>query len=674
MVKPIRNQPTTTTLFAWFAARIEATFGVTTGQTQGQAPRLAIGQTPGQMPGQTLGQLSGRAQGQMLGCTPGQLHDQTPADILRCLGAPAALVETFLPLCDCEIIHKQVADGLVPDLECRDQKRKRSTGQFYTPEALADRLAGMIDAVGRSDRPVNANRRCQDERSVSAGQSGRVLDPACGDGSFLMAIAHRLAATSQATGSSVSPVAPSSPVAESSRSDQSGQSDLTSALRQAQGQVPGFLSHLYGFDIDLPALLICLTRLICAFPGQGWPVLAHRDFLLPPPEAEFDLVIGNPPYRVNLEESFKERLAGLYQTGEGEKDLYTFFLEAGLKALLPGGQLIMLTSHTWLVNHQCRKIRNHLFAEHCVQALMLLPARFFVQAPGVLPVVTFARKAVWPVTLCQSGYLVKVGSDYSEEHGWQREYSCPADVFPAGNGLRQAIVPETLRAAFSQMQYGSRKLGEVSKIGVGIQESLQRAGKVSRFVSDRKLSDRHRPVLRGRELAPFKINYEGNYLDYGPHLVYAGSEKLFSGPKLLYQNIRNEKLKMRLVVAYDAGGYFPKNSLSYIVSESTDYPLLFLAGLLNSLPVNAWFSSQFHSFHITVTQMRQVPLPPFNAELFAAVADCAGQLSGEPVGSDAYSACFYRLNRLVCSCYGLPDGPTGLLQAFDNFLEQAAGL
>ncbi|GEM_PF-868771 len=701
MVKPIRNQPTTTTLFAWFAATINATFGVTTGQTQGQtqgqAPGLAIGKTPGQAPGQmlgqTLGQLSGRAQGQMLGCIPGQLRGQTPADILRCLGAPAALVEMFLPLCDCEIIHKQVADGLVPDLECRDQKRKRSTGQFYTPEALADRLAGMADLACKAGSPD------------FAGQSGRVLDPACGDGSFLMAIARRMAATSkgagsslspvaersrsdqsgqssltsalrqaQGPGSSASPVAPVPPVAERSRSDQSGQSHLTSALRQAQGPGSGFLSQLFGFDIDLPALLICLTRLICAFPGQGWPVLAHRDFLLQPPEAEFDLVIGNPPYRVNLEESFKERLAGLYQTGEGEKDLYTFFLEAGLKALVPGGQLIMLTSHTWLVNHQCRKIRNHLFAEHCVQALMLLPARFFVQAPGVLPVVTFARKAIQSATFCSPDYLVKVASDYSEERGWQREYSCPADVFPGGNGLRQAIVPETLRAAFAKMQVGSRKLGDASKIGVGIQESMQRGGKVSRFVSDRKLSDRHRPVLRGRELAPFKINYEGNYLDYGPHLVYAGNEKLFSGPKLLYQNIRNEKLKMRLVVAYDGGGYFPKNSLSYIVSESADYPLLFLAGLLNSLPVNAWFSSQFHSFHITVTQMRQVPLPPFNADLFAAVAECAGQLSAEPVGSSAYSACFSRLNRLVCSCYDLPDDPTGLLQAFDNFLEQAAGL
>lgn len=558
-----------------------------------------------------------------------------PVDTLRQLGAPAHLFEFFVSLIDCEIILKRAGEGEVPDLERRENKCKRSTGQFYTPESLAARLAAM--AVS----------------SHHLGENALILDPACGDGSFLMAVAAIL-----------------SQLRLSQRHSRVGGNPGHSHNIPAAEGMKSILAHLYGYDIDLQALFICLTRLICAFPGCGWPVLEQRDFLMQPPEARFDLIIGNPPYRVNLSEDYKNRLGELYETGEGEKDLYTFFLEGGLRALSDAGQMIMLTSHTWLVNHQCQKIRQLLFEKNRVPALNLLPARFFPAAPGVLPVVAFIEKCKESLP----SYSVMVNSCYSEGGGWSETYSAPSDSFLSGNGLRQSLVPANLKRAFEKMQASGVCLGKIAKIGVGIQESLKRSDRVSKYISDSRQADHYRPVLKGRELSPFKINWEGRFIDFGPHLAYAGDEKIWAGPKLLYQNIRNEKLKTRLVLAYDTESYYPKNSLSFVVSESADYPEMFLLGLLNSIPVNAWFSSRFHSFHITVTQVRQIPLPPFNKKLFALVADCAGKLQKLSHASPEYGEVFSRLNEAVCGCYGFADDHFGLLCEFDNFLEQAAGL
>ena len=579
-----------------------------------------------------------------------------PADTLLKLGAPAHLVATFTSLTDCEIILKQAGEGEVPDLERREKKRKRSTGQFYTPESLAARLA----EEARLSRPP--------------GDNALILDPACGDGSFLMAVAAVLSQSSLSQRNlCASPRNPSVPLChsrESTRHSRVGGNPDHSHKIPASAEMTSFLANLHGYDIDLQALFICLTRLICAFPGCGWPVLEQRDFLMQPPEARFDLVIGNPPYRVNLGEDYKARLGGLYETGEGEKDLYTFFLEGGLRALSDDGQMIVLTSHTWLVNHQCKKIRQLLFEKNRVTALNLLPARFFSAAPGVLPVVAFVAKGKESMP----PYSVVVKSGYSEVSGWSETYAGLSGSFLSGNGLRQSLVSASLKKAFEKMQASGVCLGKVAKIGVGIQESLKRTDQVSKFVFDSQLADNYRPVLKGRELEPFKINWEGLFIDFGPHLAYSGDEKVWAGPKLLYQNIRNEKLKTRLVVAYDTGSYYPKNSLSYIVSESADYPEMFLLGLLNSVPVNAWFSGRFHSFHITVTQVRQIPLPPFNERLFAMVADCAGKLQKLSPGSPEYGEVFSRLNEAVCRCYGFVDEHARLLCEFDNFLEQAAGL
>jgi len=533
----------------------------------------------------------------------------SPAEILAAIGAPERLVKTFSPVNDSDVVYKDSPNGPVPDLEQREKSKKRRTGQYYTPQKLAERLFDMV------------------EPSISA----EILDPACGDGSFLIAAA--------------------------------------SFLQKKTDSEQQFLSQLHGCDIDLQALLVCLGQLISVFKGCGWPDLRHDDFLLNHQAERYDLIIGNPPYRVNLDEDYKERLASLYQTSEGEKDLYTFFIEAGINALKRGGSLVMLTSHTYLVNHQCRKIRELVFVQNQVEHLLMLPERFFIKAPGVMPVVTVLRK-----TDRVEDWKLVLKTGYEDEKGWQQSYVAASEDFIDGCGLRKAIVTSSLKRVFAEMTEAGSTIGEQCRVGVGIQESQKREGTVSKFVSDQAESGRHKPVLRGRELSPFMINWEGKYIDYGPHLAFAGCERTFSEPKVLYQNIRNERLKQRLVAAHDTRGFFPKNSLSYIVpTDLWSGPLL--TGILNSTLVNAWFSGRFHSFHITVTQVRQIPLPvdaekSFLEQVAAIAADLQTLTPGSRQWKDALSA----LDQAVCCCYFGCGDHLGLLAECDKFLDQAARL
>jgi len=612
------------TLFSWFNSKIAATYQTTPCHSARHVLR-----SPGEEESRRI-----------------HLHasdnQASPSETLRRLGAPDELANVFASLTDCEVIIKRAADGEVPDLERREKKRKRSTGQFYTPEAVAKRLVTIADPGPDSD----------------------ILDPACGDGSLLMAMAGHLAQNNPHP--QITQMA-----ADEGHNEEKSSISCPPKLwrgRKQSSREAGFLNYLHGFDIDLQALFICLTRLICAFPGCGWPVLEHRDFLMNPPDRRYSVIIGNPPYRVNLDDAFKQRLAELYETGEGEKDLYTFFIEGSLKALQAGGRLVMLTSHTYLVNHQCSRIRRFIFAGYHARALLLLPARFFVLAPGVLPVILVAD-AEHP----HDDNQLNIYTDYKEKDGWGQCYQASAKLFEASNGLRQAIVPPQLQRVFADMNSFSR-LGSHCRVGVGIQEALKRDSKVSRYVSDKKLSASHKRVLRGRELEPFKINWEGNYIDYGPHLAYAGDETIFAGPKILYQNIRNERLKIRLVAAYDNEGFFPKNSLSYILADSKDFSALFVLGLLNSLLVNAWFSGNFHSFHITVTQVRQIPLPNCSLGFQQEIAELAELLSKTAKGCRKWQNAFAQLNQLVCESYlGVGDHKQ-LLLTCDNFLDQAAAL
>jgi len=524
----------------------------------------------------------------------GRLHCRKvggpPAGVLCAVGIPIEPYPWLSDVADEEYPLKETPQGPVPDLERRHRTRRRGTGQYYTPESL---VRALLVETGLGTSP------------------GAALDPACGDGAFLVPLAQI----------------------------------------RAQGGRPAPLNELCGTDLDADALLICLARLLAAAPRGGLPRLERRDFLLAPPVGPFSLVLGNPPYRVNLPEQVREELGKRYATVEGEKDLYTFFIEGGLRLLEPGGTLLLLTSHTWLVNHQCARLRRHVFCGHEVRRLFLLPTRFFPKAPGVIPVVTEVRHAP------KNNAPVCVYDTYVDSKKWLVKRSAPADSFLEPTGLRLALADPARSALLARMESGTARLGGIARIGVGIQESLRREGRVSRFVSSGPTGASSVRVLRGREIEPFRVGWDGLYLDYGPHLTYAGDPELFRGEKILYQNLRHETLPVRIVAALDRNGFFPKNSISYIARPQLPFTLEYIAGLLNSPIVNAWFAGRYFSFHVTVTQMRSVPIPEADPTRRRAVEALARRLERVPPGEPLPESICRELTLAAAACYFPDDDP-----------------
>lgn len=80
--------------------------------------------------------------------------------------------------------------------------------------------------------------------------------------------------------------------------------------------------------------------------------LANTDFLLEPYAADFDFVVGNPPYvrqeliPTNLLAEYRQRFATLYDRA----DLYVPFMEKSLGLLKDGGKVCFICSDRWMKN------------------------------------------------------------------------------------------------------------------------------------------------------------------------------------------------------------------------------------------------------------------------------------------------------------------------------------
>ncbi len=270
----------------------------------------------------------------------------------------------------------RVTGGGQAKVEVKPEVRKAG-GVFYTPSYIVDYI--VKNTVGR----------LLEGKTPTQVSKLRVVDPACGSGSFLIGAYQYLLdwhekyylendPTSYAKGKNPALVAADG-----------GGWRLTNAERKRI-----LVNNIYGVDIDPQAVevtkLSLLLKLLETTSGQlsfgferilpdlghnircgnsliGWDYFQNQIF---PDENElrrinpfdwqhafpevfalggFDAVIGNPPY-VRQEDltSDKPYYKSIYKVYNGTADLYTYFIEKGVNVLREGGQFGYIVANKWL--------------------------------------------------------------------------------------------------------------------------------------------------------------------------------------------------------------------------------------------------------------------------------------------------------------------------------------
>jgi adenine-specific DNA-methyltransferase len=199
-----------------------------------------------------------------------------------------------------------------------DEMRSR-LGAYYTPPPLAERLVSMATKAG-----VNW-------------KTCRVLDPACGGGAFLSAVA--------------------APMVKAA-----GHADPAKTIASLAHRLRGFEIDPYAAWLSQAFLEACFMPL-CLQARQRLPLVVEvRDSLLadePHERSEhFDLVIGNPPYgRVSLAAEVRARFKrSLY----GHANLYGVFTELAVQFAKTGGVIAYVTPTSFLAGEYFKALRSLL--------------------------------------------------------------------------------------------------------------------------------------------------------------------------------------------------------------------------------------------------------------------------------------------------------------------------
>ena len=321
----------------------------------------------------------------------------------------------------------------------------------------------------------------------------------------------------------------------------------------------------------------------------------------------FDCVIGNPPYLFVTEvpSDLRRYFQQSYASVTYRFDLYGAFIERAATTLLrPGGVLGLIIPHTLLSNDSFRSLRSLLACHTFLYHIVDLGPGVFRGARNETMLLFFRNRPPTP------GDTVDVLRSAARTFPRPVERFAPRQTEWAGADGRPWSVhvsPER-DAVISHMERTGRILGDLCTVNQGL-----RTGDNRRYLAPERRGPKWRPAAGGKDVQRYGPLVPSAYVYYDRNVLDAPRRPgiFTSDAKIVVQEVRNITLLRRIVATLDRGRVFCLQSTNVVNARpSCPVDMRYLLGVLNSAAVNFLFRCRYPgNNHIASNQLARVPVP-----------------------------------------------------------------
>lgn len=276
-------------------------------------------------------------------------------------------------------------------------------GRVYTPSHIVEKI---LDDIGFDNEDILGK---------------QVIDPACGDGQFLIEVARRIIRFSTVENLQLN------------------------------------LSKIHGWDIDEHAVNECINNLNKVISPYNirieWNVSLRNSLYKIPTQAAFDFVVGNPPYiRIqHLDLSLRSYLQREYICCKsGSTDAYIAFFELAYQLLSENGICGFITPNSYLYSDTAKTLRNLFITYGCIKQISNFGSIQLFDGASTYSAITVFSKKSNPSFLFEEAYS---------------KFDFLSKLYPCSE-LRLSY-PWQLSATKEVSREGIR-LGDIASIHVGI--------------------------------------------------------------------------------------------------------------------------------------------------------------------------------------------------------------
>lgn len=516
---------------------------------------------------------------------------------------------------------------------------RKAGGVYYTPTYIVDYI--VRHTVG----PLLAH------KTPAQAAELRILDPACGSGSFLIGAYGYLLdwylAQYLAAGPARSRRVLAEVPADTERHTPAGWRLTTEERKRI------LLAHIFGVDIDPQAVEVTKFSLLLKvleglateqrqagferlLPDLGANVKCGNSLIGPDFyatgqasfldleeqlrinvfdwEAEFpaimraggfDAVIGNPPYiRVHrLASQDKTYFWSHYSTFVAKSDIYACFIEKAIQLLRTEGRLSFITPNTWSSLESFTRLREHVLENSVLERMVRTPEKVFEDAT-VRTFIFVVRKELNPDVHKTAKALVleMIKGGATHEVG-QISHQDMVSAHLSNLLLHSVDAAPTL---FAKCTQNGTTVGSVVEFYYGF-----KTGDDERFLAVEKLSETYKPFVRSAGVGRYGPLLPKEFVDYRPDVMKAhrstarpGEQTRFERPKVVVARMGRE-----LIATFDDTGIYVKDAMLLLSPTDDVSQLKTIVGLLNSRLMGYLYQNHFATIDVLKNALLALPLP-----------------------------------------------------------------
>lgn len=253
----------------------------------------------------------------------------------------------------------------------------------------------------------------------------------------------------------------------------------------------------------------------------------------------FDIVIGNPPY-VDIKKLPKEVVLLLfkkYATAENRINLYSIFIELGLKLNNKNGILTYIIPNSLLLNSSYSKIRNLLIDD--IQKVIKLPDRIFVKA--IVETIIFQSKKNNASEHIEGAYYK---NDELIDFNNLNFVNYDRQSWKKNSSKFNVFVSSEFDLILNSIEENNIQLATICDFSLGItpydsyKGHSQQLIKNREFHSETKKSEEYVPLISGKNILRYIVDSKiEEYLKYGQWLGAPRQKRFFTEPRVIVRQI-----------------------------------------------------------------------------------------------------------------------------------------
>lgn len=468
--------------------------------------------------------------------------------------------------------------------EAKQKSKRKSQGIYYTPKYIVEFIVKeTLGEVLKKTKPKEISKI-------------KVLDPACGSGSFLTAAYDKILETLMKQNPQTSLFMKFDILKENifgvdldAQSIEITQLNLLLKVLSQKTKLPTLQHNLNAGNSLVSGESEVLEKYFGSEYRQQKPFDFEKEFKDVFEQDGFDVIIGNPPYVAITGIEFKLRRIYeiLFQTAVGRFDLFMLFLEKSINLLKDSGFLGFIIPNKFLTNNQSQKLRKYILEKGTVRSILLTQEKVFASANVNNIVLIFQKKKKHGK--CKVNEYTKGKISPVTEVDNSAFISDPENRFLISHKEDSEILNKIKRDTI--------KLEEIAEVRDGIV-----AGRIKDLLfHEQKINSYCQPLFFGNDINRYSKNFSGNFVDYRENFMMDKELERAKGKRIglwmrdktifLRPKILTRKTADRIIATFDDENYYYEQTLHGTYITDKTYSPFYILALLNSALFKFYYQS-----------------------------------------------------------------------------------